>query len=206
LALFNSFKFSTKYHDTETSLYYYGLRFYSPDLGKWISRDLVGELGGLNLTGFLLNSFGNSIDPFGLCPAERQTQVDNMVQRILDSPAIPDPIKDALSNVDQITYRDSNYTSSSPFQESYGNYTSYENSTYDTIEITAMNWNSDGSLNERELAETLIHEAMHAAGEEHPTGSTSGPFEDRVEELRDAFFAAENDDNSDEGGDNESEN
>ena len=31
--------FSTKYLDPETGLYYYGERFYSPSLGRWLNRD-----------------------------------------------------------------------------------------------------------------------------------------------------------------------
>jgi len=38
-----SFWFSSKYEDTETGLYYYGYRSYSPTLGRWLSRDPIGE-------------------------------------------------------------------------------------------------------------------------------------------------------------------
>ena len=37
------FRFSTKYFDDETSLYYYGYRYYSPTLGRWINRDPLVE-------------------------------------------------------------------------------------------------------------------------------------------------------------------
>ena len=40
----NPFRFSTKYFDAETGLYYYGYRYYSPNLGRWISRDPIGEI------------------------------------------------------------------------------------------------------------------------------------------------------------------
>ena len=36
-------RFSTKYYDAETDLYYYGYRYYSPSLGRWISRDPIKE-------------------------------------------------------------------------------------------------------------------------------------------------------------------
>ncbi len=39
----NPFKFSTKYTDTETGLLYYGYRYYNTSLGRWISRDPLGE-------------------------------------------------------------------------------------------------------------------------------------------------------------------
>jgi RHS repeat-associated protein len=45
------FGFSTKYED-ETGLLYYGYRYYSPSLGRWLSRDPIAEEGGFNLYGF----------------------------------------------------------------------------------------------------------------------------------------------------------
>lgn len=62
----NIFRFSTKYVDTETELYYYGYRYYSPELGRWVTRDPIEEDGGLNLYGFVGNNPINYIDPLGL--------------------------------------------------------------------------------------------------------------------------------------------
>ena len=42
-------RFSTKYYDVETGLYYYGYRFYSPSLMRWLNRDPIEENGGKNL-------------------------------------------------------------------------------------------------------------------------------------------------------------
>ncbi len=58
-------RFSTKYYDAETDLYYYGYRYYSPSLGRWISRDPIGEEGGLNLLSFCKNNSSLHIDPLG---------------------------------------------------------------------------------------------------------------------------------------------
>ena len=43
------FRFSSEYHDSETNLVYYNYRYYSPELGRWLSRDPIGENGGWNL-------------------------------------------------------------------------------------------------------------------------------------------------------------
>ena len=43
------FLFSTKYHDEETGLSYYGHRYYNPTTGRWLNRDPIAEAGGLNL-------------------------------------------------------------------------------------------------------------------------------------------------------------
>ena len=50
------FRFSTKYYDAETGLYYYGYRFYLPLLMRWLNRDPMEELGGFNLYGFCDNN------------------------------------------------------------------------------------------------------------------------------------------------------
>jgi RHS repeat-associated protein len=60
------FRFSTKRYDEDTGLSYYGYRFYSASLGRWITRDPLGEAGGINLYGFVGNNAINGIDPLGL--------------------------------------------------------------------------------------------------------------------------------------------
>jgi len=54
-----AFRFSSEYHDSETGLVYYNYRYYSPELGRWLSRDPYSENGGLNLYAFVDN------DPVG---------------------------------------------------------------------------------------------------------------------------------------------
>jgi len=63
-----NFWFSTKYLHHETGLYYYGYRFYSPELMRWLNRDPIGEEGGLNEYGFVGNDPVNKWDYLGLCP------------------------------------------------------------------------------------------------------------------------------------------
>ena len=41
-------------------------RAYNPLTGRWLSRDPIGEIGGLNVYGYVGNDPVNSIDPFGL--------------------------------------------------------------------------------------------------------------------------------------------
>ena len=57
---------STKYLDDSTGWYYYGFRYYSPELGRWLSRDPIGEKGGPNVYGFAGNSPANAFDLYGL--------------------------------------------------------------------------------------------------------------------------------------------
>jgi RHS repeat-associated protein len=62
----NPIRFSSKYAEQETGLLYYGYRFYSPQTGRWISKDPSGEGGGINLYGFLGNNGVSKIDLLGL--------------------------------------------------------------------------------------------------------------------------------------------
>jgi len=61
------FRFSSEYLDTETGLVYYNYRYYSPELGRWCSRDPIGERGGWNLYAMVENDPGNWWDWLGLC-------------------------------------------------------------------------------------------------------------------------------------------
>ena len=60
------FRFSSEYADDETGLVYYNYRYYSPELGRWLSRDPIGEKGGLNLYGMVGNDGINGWDLWGL--------------------------------------------------------------------------------------------------------------------------------------------
>ena len=66
MAKVNPFRFSTKHQDEETGLVYYGYRYYDPGTGRWVSRDPIAELGGLNLYGFALNDPVDYVDKLGM--------------------------------------------------------------------------------------------------------------------------------------------
>jgi RHS repeat-associated protein len=62
----NRYRFSSKELVTGGNLYYYGYRFYDPNLQRWPNRDPIGENGGINLYGFVRNRPVNAIDADGL--------------------------------------------------------------------------------------------------------------------------------------------
>jgi RHS repeat-associated protein len=66
LAERNPYRFSTKYTDDKTGLVYYGYRYYSPNVGRWLSRDPMEELGGENLYVFVFNAPQDFVDALGL--------------------------------------------------------------------------------------------------------------------------------------------
>lgn len=47
-------------------MYYYGYRYYGPNDGRWVSRDPIGEQGGVNLYGFVGNDANDIVDVLGL--------------------------------------------------------------------------------------------------------------------------------------------
>jgi RHS repeat-associated protein len=58
--------FSGKEYHASSGLFYYGLRWYDPNLQRFINRDPIGERGGINLYTYVQNSPENYVDPFGL--------------------------------------------------------------------------------------------------------------------------------------------
>lgn len=65
----NAYRFSSKEFIGNPGLYYYGFRFYDPNLQRWINRDPLEEDGGVNLYRFSENSPTRSVDPYGLSPS-----------------------------------------------------------------------------------------------------------------------------------------
>ncbi|QYY36714.1 RHS repeat-associated core domain-containing protein [Ruficoccus sp. ZRK36] len=65
-----TYRFSTKYTDPETGLLYYGYRYYSPGMGRWLSRDPIEEEGGMNLYVFVGNNGVNGWDQLGMLTDE----------------------------------------------------------------------------------------------------------------------------------------
>jgi len=52
-------------YDIASGVTYYGFRYYDPVTGKWLSRDPLGEAGGMNLYGFVFNEPSNLVDMLG---------------------------------------------------------------------------------------------------------------------------------------------
>ena len=66
LAVGNTYRFSSKEIEPKSGIYYYGYRYYEPNLQRWLNRDPIGENGGLNLYAYVGNNPINYYDPLGL--------------------------------------------------------------------------------------------------------------------------------------------
>jgi RHS repeat-associated protein len=61
-----TFGFTGQRYDTDTGLYYFKRRYYSPVIGRFMQGDPVGYAGGLNLYTYVRNDSLNRTDPLGL--------------------------------------------------------------------------------------------------------------------------------------------
>jgi RHS repeat-associated protein len=62
LAELNPWRFSSEYAEDDTATIYYNYRHYEPEMGRWASRDLMEEGGGLSLLGLKRNNLQNHFD------------------------------------------------------------------------------------------------------------------------------------------------
>ncbi len=84
------FKYSTKYQISVTNessastlnLFYYGYRFYHPELGRWLNRDPIQEQGGLNLYGMVNNNAVNFVDYLGLSELDSDIYRAKILERL----------------------------------------------------------------------------------------------------------------------------
>lgn len=80
----NPFRFSTKFQDEETDQLYYGYRSYNPSTGKWLNRDPIEELGGMNLIGMIGNDPINAVDSLGLASLDQLARIMNSIHTGLE--------------------------------------------------------------------------------------------------------------------------
>ena len=92
------YTFSTKRYFKELGLYYYGYRWYLPELGRWTTKDPIGHLSGeLNLYKFCDNNGVFHTDPYGLCKDGKRRPSSSSV-------GTNDLSDDYLNSVIDITY------------------------------------------------------------------------------------------------------
>jgi|GEM_PF-6032335 len=83
-------RFNGSQWDDECAMYQIRFRSYHPLLGRWITRDAIGEEGGLNLFKGFSNTPVNNSDPFGLLDWKDQDPIFDPTFRP-GAPAMPVP-------------------------------------------------------------------------------------------------------------------
>lgn len=83
----NPYQFSTKEYNPDSGLIYFGVRYYDPRLGRFITKDPLGMIDGPNVYLYCSNNPVNLIDPLGLC--EEETDKENIelskIQEAIDN-------------------------------------------------------------------------------------------------------------------------
>jgi RHS repeat-associated protein len=64
----SNLRFPGQTEDAETGLYYNWHRYYDPALGRYVTADPIGLVGGVNLYAYVGGDPVNLSDPDGLCP------------------------------------------------------------------------------------------------------------------------------------------
>ena len=64
----NWFRYTGREYDTATGLYYYRARYYDPQVGRFLSEDPIGFLGGLDFYSYVGSNPALWVDPTGLSP------------------------------------------------------------------------------------------------------------------------------------------
>ncbi len=78
----NNIRFQGQYFDEETGLHYNRYRYYSPYVGRFISKDPIGLLGGSNVYAYAPNPI-DWVDPLGLLVTPTYTRGANgRVERV----------------------------------------------------------------------------------------------------------------------------
>jgi RHS repeat-associated protein len=107
--LTNSFRYTGREFDTETSLYYYRARYYDASAGRFTSEDPLRFDAGINFYRYVKNNAANLTDPLGLYQlkgftpgdaAEMTIAIEQLITKLNSMPCCVDPkLRDRLLNL-----------------------------------------------------------------------------------------------------------
>jgi RHS repeat-associated protein len=97
LAAQNKYRFSSKEWNDNSGLYYYGYRFYDPNLQRWLNRDPIEESGGLNIYAFAYNNPVSLVDLRGLCNVSANAPPVPDSPSLARVPGLTTPAEDAAA-------------------------------------------------------------------------------------------------------------
>ncbi len=102
LASANVYRFSSKEIHVNSGLYYYGYRWYAPNLQRWLNRDPMGEEGDINLYAFVFRHPSNWIDDTGFKPLPCST-IGDYIKKNNKCDEVDDSV------IKCVAYRESNF-------------------------------------------------------------------------------------------------
>ncbi|WP_053077378.1 RHS repeat domain-containing protein [Chromobacterium sp. LK11] len=80
----NPFRFQGQYQDQESGLHYNSHRYYDPEIGRFISRDLIGLMGGINIHSYAPNPI-SWLAPLGLAKKPASSKKNQNLQTFLSN-------------------------------------------------------------------------------------------------------------------------
>ena len=66
VSIYNDFRFPGQWHDRESNLYYNWHRYYNPEIGRYMTKNPIGLVGGINMYNYAHGNPITNIDPLGL--------------------------------------------------------------------------------------------------------------------------------------------
>jgi RHS repeat-associated protein len=99
-------RFQGQYYDNESGLHYNRFRYYDPDIGRFVSVDPIGLLGGANTFTYVWNPV-TWIDPFGLspCRAGQGTPSEKGATRTDTLPRQPNTTRSGVTRTNAADWR-----------------------------------------------------------------------------------------------------
>jgi RHS repeat-associated protein len=85
MADLNPYRFSSKEFYGPSGTYAYGYRHYDPNFQRWLNRDPIEEIGGINLYGFVFSNPSRFIDPFGSSGVDPNTYAGAVNSGVADN-------------------------------------------------------------------------------------------------------------------------
>ncbi len=143
----NDFGFSGRRLDEETGLMYYRARYYSAEMGRFMSRDPLGYVDGLNMYAYVGNNPLNFVDPSGMIARDIGSFLRDpsmlTFENIFRAPGNDTPmIGEQFIGADGLVYTSraqgelDNYSVTSS-QDINGHQIYYDNPYFDTSNLTA---------------------------------------------------------------------
>jgi len=96
----NTITFTGRRYDSESGLYYYRNRMYSPNLGRFISKDPKGYVDGMNLYAYVKNNPLKYLDAFGTTAVKSNSYLSDFTQSISNAwDSVSNSVSDSYNEV-----------------------------------------------------------------------------------------------------------
>jgi RHS repeat-associated protein len=162
-------RFQGQYFDDETGLHYNTFRYYDPEVGRFVTQDPIGLLGGENLYKYALNA-QMWIDPLGLANRPNNGQYNIFHDHTLDPQYrySSDSVQFNRANTDLLSRMEANPEFRKDMLNRYPKLDEWAKSGNKSISPPDLTWHHHEDVNRLSLVDRVDHRSNHALY--HPTG------------------------------------